>query len=224
MNLWDFITQNAQALTLIFSVLGSVLLSIKRVRTWLTDKYKKHQEYNKSKHLIPSTLQEIKECVMNLDDRVKRVEYEISPNGGGSMKDSLNIVKAEIEALFWLNPKPSFRTTSKGLNIQVNESYCHLCGTSSEELLKQNWKNFIEDGEQLDDFMRRWEYSSDTMSQYSGKLKFKNSRDESLGEWVIKVRPLGPIKGGQDYLWHGSILPYDQKARECAKSYNIPLN
>jgi PAS domain-containing protein len=224
MGFWELITGNVEAVAAIFGVLTSATIFIIKGKKYIIAKYRKYKEYSKSKYLIPETLQEIKKCVISLDDRIKRVEYEISPNSGGSMKDSMNIVKAEIEAMFWLNPKPSFRTTSKGMNIQVNEAYCHLCSTSSEELLKQNWKNFIEDEEQLDDFMRRWEYSSNTMSQYSGKLKFKNSRDESLGEWILKIRPLGPIEGGKDYLWHGSILPFDAIAKDYARSYNIALH
>jgi len=224
MNFLKLLLEHIELITAITGGVTTVTVFLLKSKKFIINKYRRHKEYSKSKYLIPETLQEIKQCVVNLDDRIKRVEYEISPNSGGSMKDSMNIVKAEIEAMFWLNPKPSFRTTSNGMNIQVNESYCHMCATSSEELLKQNWKNFVEDEEQLDDFMRRWAYSSNTMSQYSGKLKFKNSRDESLGEWIIKIRPLGPIEGGKDYLWHGSILPSDHKARECAKSNNIPFN
>lgn len=224
MDLWIFISENSQALMFIISVLGSVLVFFKKIKKFFVEKYKKYKNYNKSKHEMPEILQEIKLGISNLDARLKNVEYEISPNGGGSMKDSLKIIKAEIEAVFWLNPKPSFRTTSKGMNIQVNEAYCHLCATSSEELLRLNWKNYIEDELQLDDYMRRWEESTNAFSQFTGKLKFKNSRGEYMGEWMVKVRPLGPIEGGKDYLWHGTIYPFDQKSKEYARNFNIPLN
>ena len=224
MDLWIFLMQNAQTISIVIGLVSTFLVFFKKIKKFIIKKYEQHKIYSKSKHEIPEILQEIKSGIGNLDTRLKNVEYEISPNGGGSMKDSLKIIKAEIEAMFWLNPKPSFRTTSKAINIQVNETYCHLCATSSEELLRLNWKNFIEDEIQLDDYMRRWEESTDASSQFSGKLKFKNPRGEYMGEWLIKVRPLGPIEGGKDYLWHGTIYPFDQKSKECARNFNIPLN
>jgi hypothetical protein len=224
MDLWIFLMQNAQTISILIGILSTFVIFFKRIKKYITKKYEQHKIYVKSKHEIPEILQEIKSGINNLDERLKNVEYEISPNGGGSMKDSLKIIKAEVEAMFWLNPKPSFRTTSKALNIQVNEAYCHLCGTASEELLRLNWKNFIEDADQLDDYMRRWEESTNAFSQFSGKLKFKNSLGEYMGEWLVKVRPLGSIEEGKEYLWHGTIYPLDQKSKEYASNFNIPLN
>lgn len=224
MDLFDIIKQHSEIITAVTGAFGAIVIFWKHLKNFVVKKYQEHKLYISSRNQIPSTLQEIKTGISDLDHRLKNVEYEISPNGGGSMKDSLKIIKAEIEAMFWLNPKPSFRTTSKGINIQVNEAYCHLCGTPSEELLRQNWKNFVEDEDQLDDYMRRWEYSTNAASQFAGKLKFKNSRDESVGEWMVKIRPLGPLDGGEDYLWHGTLYPFDQKAKDYARSYNIPLN
>ena len=216
--------QNAQTISIVIGLVSTFFVFYKKIKKFIIEKYKKNKIYSESKHEIPDILREIKLGITNLDTRLKNVEYEISPNGGGSMKDSLKIITAEIEAMFWLNPKPSFRTTSRGMNIQVNEAYCHLCATTSEELLRLNWKNFIDDEIQLDDYMRRWEESTDAFSQFSGKLKFKNFRGEYMGEWLVKVRPLGPIEGGKDYLWHGTIYPFDQKSKEYAMNFNIPLN
>jgi PAS domain-containing protein len=217
-------TQNGETISIVVGLVSTVAIFFKKIKKFIIKKYEQRKIYNKSKHEIPEILQKIKSGIDNLDTRLKNVEYEISPNGGGSMKDSLKIIKAEIEAMFWLNPKPSFRTTSKGMNVQVNEAYCHLCATTSEELLRLNWKNFIDDEVQLDDYMRRWEESTEAFSQFAGKLKFKNYRGEYMGEWLVKVRPLGSIDEGRDYLWHGTIYPLDQKAREYARNFNIPLN
>jgi PAS domain-containing protein len=128
-----------------------------------------------------------------------------------------------MEATFWLNPRPSFRTTSRGVNILVNESYCHLCGATSDDLLKLGWRNFVEDEEQLDDYTRRWLESSKEFSQFSGKLKIKNNKNESRGEWIIKIRPLGPLENSNDYIWHGTLYPFDYTAIEYAKAQNIPV-
>lgn len=224
MDFYNLLQTHANFFTVIIGAIGMMILTWKQVKNFIIKKYKKHEEYIKSRNSIPESLKNIQGTVSNIDDRLKNVEYEISPNGGGSMRDSVKIIKAEIEAMFWLNPKPSFRTTSKGLNIMVNEAYCNLCGTSSEELLRLNWKNFAEDEHQLDDYVRRWEDSIDVFSQFSGKLKFKNAKEEFVGEWIVRVRPLGPIDGGNDYLWHGTIYPFDQKSKEYAKTYGIPLS
>ena len=224
MDFYDLLEKYANFLTVVIGAIGMLILTWKQVKNFIIKKYKERQEYVKARNSMPESLKNIQGSVSNIDTRLKNVEYEISPNGGGSMKDAVKIIKAEIEAMFWLNPKPSFRVTSKGLNIMVNEAYCNLCATSSEELLRLNWKNFVEDEHQLDDYMRRWEDSTDVFSQFSGKLKFKNHRGEPLGEWMVRVRPLGPIDSGNDYLWHGTIYPFDQKSKEYAKTYGIPLN
>lgn len=224
MDFYSGLQSHAQFITIVLGAGGMIVLTWKQVKNFIIKKYKAHREYIKSRNSIPESLKNIQGTVSNIDDRLKNVEYEISPNGGGSMRDSVKIIKAEIEAMFWLNPKPSFRTTSKGLNIMVNEAYCNLCGTSSEELLRLNWKNFVEDEHQLDDYVRRWDDSINVFSQFSGKLKFKNSKEEFMGEWIVRVRPLGPIDGGNDYLWHGTIYPFDDKSKECATTYGIPLN
>jgi PAS domain-containing protein len=224
MDFYDLLQKHANFLTVVIGAIGMLMLTWKQVKNFIIKKYKNHKEYIESRNSIPESLKNIQGTVSNIDLRLQNVEYEISPNGGGSMRDSVKIIKAEIEAMFWLNPKPSFRVTSKGLNIMVNEAYCNLCATSSEELLRLNWKNFMEDEHQLDDYMRRWEDSTDVFSQFSGKLKFKNSKGEYMGEWIIKVRPLGAIDSGNDFLWHGTIYPFDQKSKEYAKTYGIPLN
>lgn len=215
---------HAQHLTIIVGALGTIALTWKNIKNFIVKKYTERREYIKSRNSIPETLKQIQCSIYDVDNRLRAVEKEVTPNGGGSMKDALKIIKAEIEATFWLNPKPSFRTTSSGINIQVNEAYCHLCGTSSEELLRHNWKNYIEDDRQLEEYDKRWYESTASFSQFTSRLKFKNSRGENVGEWVIKVRPLGAIDGGHDYLWHGTLYPHDQKAKEHARNYNIPLN
>lgn len=220
----EFIQQHAQYVTIILGAISTVFLFAMTIKKWIVKKYKERMEYLKSRNEIPTTLSNIQNTLEVMDNRLQTVEKEITPNGGGSMKDALRLVKAEMEAAFWLDGKPSFRTTSKGLNTLVNEAYCHLCGVSSEDLLRLGWKNYAEDEEQLDDFMRRWRESSEQFSQFTGKLKIKNSKGDSRGEWIFKIRPLGAYVNSNDYLWHGTMTPYDGKAIAYAKEQNIPIN
>lgn len=218
------IEHHAQFIILATSAITALVVFWRAIKKLILKIYNNGKKYLKSRNDIPITLSNIQRTLEVMDNRLQTVEKEITPNGGGSMKDALRLVKAEMEAAFWLDSKPSFRTTSKGLNTLVNEAYCHLCGVSSEDLLRLGWKNYAEDEEQLDDFMRRWRESSEQFSQFTGKLKIKNSRDDSRGEWIVKIRPLGVYENSNDYLWHGTMIPYDYEAIAYAKEQNIPLN
>ena len=215
--------KHVEFIGVILGSLATLVVTCRFFKTWISAKWRKHREYIEKRNAIPGILGDIQNKIMGVDARLQTVENEIKPNGGGSMKDALRIVKAEIEATFWLNARPSFRTTSNGVFTLVNEAYCHLCGVSSEDLLRLNWKNFASDEEQLDDFMRRWMDSAKECSQFSGKLKIKNFKNEEMGEWTIKIRPLGPLDNGEDYLWHGMLYPYDYQSIEYAKAQNIPM-
>jgi PAS domain-containing protein len=203
---------------LFLGTLGAIIIATKNGRDFFISRYKNWRKYVKAKKEMPHLLK-------NIDERLQRVEYEISPNGGGSMKDSLKIIKAEIEATNWLSPRPMFRCTSKGLNIFVNEAYCQLCGVTSSELLKLGWRNFSADLDQMDDFYKRWISASENLSQFTGKLKIQNNHGEYRGEWTVRIRLLGAIDGqpNTDYLWHGGLYPSNQVAKDYAKEYNIPL-
>jgi PAS domain-containing protein len=220
----DYIQKNAEFLSVTVGAITVLMVSWTKIKQFVIHKYEKRVEYVRKRNDMPRLLENIRETISVMDNRLQTVEKEISPNGGGSMKDALKMVKAEMESIFWLNPTPSFRSTSSGVNILVNEAYCHLCGVSSEGLMKLGWKNFAEDEDQLDDFMRRWLESSKEFSQFSGKLKIKNYKHESRGEWMVKIRPLGPIEIGnkRDFLWHGMLYPIDPVAISYAYKENIP--
>jgi PAS domain-containing protein len=174
--------------------------------------------YNKAKREIPQTLKSI-------NDRLSRVETELRPNGGGSMKDTINIMKAEMDANNWLSPRPTFRCMSNGMNTFVNEAYCHLCGVSSSDIMALGWMGYAQDAEQMDDYYDRFLQSTKNYSQFTGRLKIQSKNGDYRGEWTVRIRPLGPIitKDGEDFLWHGALWPHDQKAKEYASMAGIPL-
>jgi PAS domain-containing protein len=209
---------------LILGVISALIIATKNGRGWIVSKFKSLREKRATRQDMPNLVREIRDLVGQLDHRLQKVEYEISPNGGGSMKDALKLIKAEIEASNWLSPRPTFRTTSSGINTFVNEAYCQLCGVTSEELMRLGWKNFCADEEQSDEFFKRWLISAKELSQFSGKLKIQNKRGEYRGEWIVRIRLLGPIDSvNPDYLWHGGLYPLDDIAMRYARNYNIPL-
>jgi PAS domain-containing protein len=213
-----FILEYIQIVAAIVATISTILAMSKTARKFISDRYKRWQEYGESKKEMPKILKSI-------NDRLYRVENELKPNGGGSVKDAINIIKAEIDANNWLSPRPTFRCTSKGVNVFVNESYCNLCGSTSDELMKLGWKSFAFDEDQADDYYHRFTQSTENYSQFSGKLKIRNKNNDYRGEWIIRIRPLGPIKteDGDDFLWHGAFWPADQNAKDYAHNFNIPL-
>lgn len=220
----DLIVEHFKIIAIVAGAITAFFVAWGHIGKFLKPYIKSMRESMKARHEMPYMIKKIGETLDNIENRVKKVEYEITPNHGSSMKDAMRIIKAEIEATNWLSPRPSFRTTSFGINTFVNEAYCNLCGASPTELLKLGWKNFIQDPEEGDDFMRRWLESSSVKSQFSGTLTLKNSDEECVGEWICKLKPLGPLESDSDnYLWHGYLYPHDKVAIDYAHEYNIPI-
>lgn len=209
---------------LILGVATSLIVATKQGRDWLVAKWKNYQQVKKVRSELPYFIQNINTKMDAMDNRLKKIEYETTPNSGGTLMGFVKLIKAEIEATNWLSPRPTFRTTSSGLNVFVNEAYCQLCGVTSEELMRLGWKNFAADSDDLDDFYDRWLQSSQQLSPFSGRLKLQNKNGEYRGEWTVRIRLLGPIDSINpvpEYLWHGGLYPFDQKAKEYAKENGI---
>ena len=212
---------------LILGLVGVIIPMTKAGRNWIKNVYTTNRDKRDLRNRIPLLLTNIDLKVSSMDDRLKQVEYDVkSPNGGSTVKGLLKLIKAELDVTNWLSPRPSFRTTSSGINTSVNEAYCHLCGVTSDELMKLGWKNFLADEEQGDDYYARFLQATKELSQFSGKLKIQSNRGEYRGEWLARVRPLGPIDDNgtpPDYLWSGSLYPFDETAKSYARAMNIPL-
>lgn len=218
-----------ELITLIAGVLTILASFSKTVRSYVYNLYKNYKTRRIARNDMPRVLNDIHSKVKNIDDRLINVEYEIKdPNSGGTIRGALKIIKAEIEATNWLSSRPTFRTTSSGINVFVNEAYCQLCSSTPDELMKLGWKNFVTDEEQADDYYNRWLLASKNLSQFASKLKIQNKQGEYRGEWTIRIRPLGPIENSQnpndkEYVWSGTLYPSDDVAKAYARSFGIPL-
>lgn len=210
----------------VVGAVGTIFAFSKTFREWVKVQYSNFKANRSAKRNVPVLVAQIFDNVNKLDSRLMKVEKEVSPNGGGSMKDQLKLIKAELDATNWLTPRPTFRTTSSGMNLYVNEAYCQLCGCSPEELLKLGWKSFVSDEEQADEFYSRWLLASKSLSQFASKLKMQTKSGEYRGEWTVRLRPLGPIEAANteiDYLWHGNLYPSDDTSKSYAKMFGIPV-
>lgn len=188
----------------------------KTVRDYIKSRFDKIKTHRKAKRDMPYLIKNMANKMEDYDERLKKVEHEMSPNSGGSLNDKISMIQAEIKASNWLSQYPSFRCTSSGINTFVNEAYCELCDCRSEDLLKLSWRNFTFDDVEAEEYYNRWIRSSETFSQFVGNLKYKDLNGDYRGEWLVRIRPLGPItiEGSDDYLWHGTLYPFDEVAIE----------
>jgi PAS domain-containing protein len=214
------IKEYADVIGAVLGVSATLFVISSKGRVWIKEKYKKFKTSSNAKKNIPLVLDQIYTKVDQVDGRLKKVEYEVSPNGNGSMRDKIALIQAEMEATVWLAPRPMFRTNSSGMNLFVNEAYCQLCSCSPDELMKLGWKSFVADEDQGDDFYNRWLLSAKSQSQFAAKLKIQ-AKHEYRGEWLVRIRPLGTSI--DDYVWQGILYPSDEIAKSYAIRLGIPI-
>lgn len=224
MELKELILDHAKTIAIICGAITALFIAWRNVYGFVKKTWRRMLDNLKARQEMPYHIRDMGKTIKVIDERLSKVEYEITPNHGTTMKDAMKIIKAEIEAANWLSPRPSFRTDSRGINTFANQAYCNLVGANSGELLKLGWRNFIQDPDDGDDYTRRFLESSKEFSQFSGNLKLKNTQDEYVGEWTCKIKPLGPLESDSDnYLWHGCLYPKDKVAIEHANKFNIPI-
>lgn len=100
----------------------------------------------------------VKDLVM-LPVRIKKIEYEVRPNSGHSLKDSVNRIELrqrlnEQRLLSVIDTTGNFgayETDENGLCITTSLGYCHLVGRSQSENLGHGWVQniYIQDKESV---------------------------------------------------------------------------
>jgi len=97
------------------------------------------------------------DAISKVHQHVEVIFKEITPNGGGSIKDKVNSMSKEItqntkltEQIFyrqrWMmdhREEAIFEAENSGEVSWVNKPYCKLAGRDSNDLLGHNWKNTI---------------------------------------------------------------------------------
>lgn len=97
------------------------------------------------------------ENVLKVHHQVEVIFKEITPNGGGSIKDKINLMSKEIssntqmtEQIFhrqrWMmdhRQEAIFEAQFSGEVSWVNKPYCKLTSRDSTDLIGHNWKNTI---------------------------------------------------------------------------------
>lgn len=95
--------------------------------------------------------------ISKVHSQVESIFKEITPNGGGSIKDKINFMSVEItentkltNKIFyrqrWIMDRrcePIFEATDKGEYVWVNHQFVELAERERGELIGHNWKNII---------------------------------------------------------------------------------
>lgn len=83
-------------------------------------------------------------------DKLDVVYKELTPNGGGSLKDQVTSTCRVVEVLaakhriqLELDKRAAFETDEQGIYRWVNKSYCRATGYTTEEIEQNGWKSLI---------------------------------------------------------------------------------
>jgi PAS domain S-box-containing protein len=104
-----------------------------------------------------------------LDRKLEAIMMEVKPNGGSSIKDTVNgIAKEQQKTVFRLNAIEQrqwafladrlsgfMELNSNGECVTVNRTLLRMTGRSTEELMGHGWYNVIEQ-DQRDDVIEQW--------------------------------------------------------------------
>ena len=85
-----------------------------------------------------------------LKSKIETIYKELTPNGGGSIKDAINRVQGAVGRMekrqkCWLqiHDKAVFETDSAGNLTWANREYLGLLGATFEEVEGRGWRNFL---------------------------------------------------------------------------------
>lgn len=85
-----------------------------------------------------------------LDSVASIVEKELTPNGGGSLHDTISrigahqlLTDARVRALTHASATPTWESNHLGECVFSSRALCHLLGRSSDEMLGMGWINSV---------------------------------------------------------------------------------
>lgn len=132
----------------------------------------------------------------------RQVEAELSPNGGGSMKDQLTIVVARQAAIFDGMARPAFQADASGRFVSVNRAFEVMTGYPSRDLLGMGWVNLIHQ-DQVEAFMLAWQHTIRDGRILRRDCVLVKANGDELMVCVDAV----PVKAGARVLeWQGTFV------------------
>lgn len=131
----------------------------------------------------------------------RRVEGELGPNGGGSMKDQVTVIAARQAAIFDSMARPAFQADAAGRFVSVNRAFEVMTGYPSRDLLGMGWVNLIHQ-DQVETFMVAWEHTIRDGRILRRECVLVKANGDELMVCVDAV----PVKAGARVLeWQGTF-------------------
>lgn len=131
----------------------------------------------------------------------RRVEGELGPNGGGSMKDQVTIIAARQAAIFDSMARPAFQADASGRFMSVNRAFEMMTGYPARDLVGMGWVNLIHQ-DHVEAFMVAWEHTIRDGRILRRECLLVTSVGDELAVCVDAV----PVKAGARVLeWQGTF-------------------
>ncbi len=131
----------------------------------------------------------------------RRVEAELGPNGGGSMKDQVTVIAARQAAIFDSMARPAFQADATGRFVSVNRAFEMLTGYPARDLLGMGWVNLIHQ-DHVEAFMVAWNHTIRDGRMLRRECVLVKASGDELSVCVDAV----PVKAGARVLeWQGTF-------------------
>ena len=115
--------------------------------------------------------------------RIDKVYEELTPNGGGSVKDQINklaqdvkILRAGLSFSLTLNPHCVFEAEPNGNFSFANVALCDLLGMSQEELMGRGWLSALDGAEAREAAWHTWSSCVAGRIPYLDRYQVRNPR------------------------------------------------
>ncbi len=146
--------------------------------------------------------------------QLDRIELELKPNGGGSLRDSINRIEekqnefeAFLNAQLNINSEATFRTDAAGHVITNNRKHQHLTGFSGVEVAGDGWINVIHP-EWREEVFRKWRQAVEAGIEFSEDIMYVNPEGV---EYLVHVNAYRERDSqGRIHGYLGTVTPYQE--------------
>lgn len=116
-------------------------------------------------------------------ERIDRVYAELTPNGGGSIKDKINQLSRDVAILrsglsfsLALNPHCIFEASPDGECTFANVALCELFGVSQAEIVGRGWLSVLDGSDAREKAWHTWTSCVERRIPYMDRYQVCNPR------------------------------------------------
>lgn len=138
--------------------------------------------------------------VQTLMDHMKDVRHELHPNGGSSLRDSIDRIERKLtrnerlqECLMGFASFAIYMADAHGACTFVNRTLVRWTGVPSEDLLGEGWINVVHP-EDVDQVQYDWESAVDDGRAFDSRFRITGANEEVV-HIHSRAYPIGPGQG-----------------------------